>query len=194
MLTPQVRWTAYSHVPRPCFSPPTWPGYEVTWENTTPGDRAFLHAYWAVSRLVPRPNNQGSAASALTTKLWLWGNLVSCSDPSPEKGLVFWATFLVTWGGVEWHKECNYCIPRARASHCRHTRSRARWHPAIWFELSDQGAVTRKVVQNTRPSFSHVQGGAGHETRANYQHFTCSLVPMSPVFITIASEGLGTSL
>ena len=35
-------------------------------------------------------------------------------DPSPEKqkeGLVFRATFLVTWGRVKWHKECNYCIP-----------------------------------------------------------------------------------
>jgi len=34
--------------------------------------------------------------------------LVSCPDP-PEKrkeGLVFSTTFLVTWGGVEWHKEC----------------------------------------------------------------------------------------
>ena len=93
--------------------------------------------------------------------------LVSSPDPSPEKwkeGLVFWATFLVTWGGVKRHKECNYCIPRARALHCRHTRSRARWRSAIWFELSDRGAVTRKVVQNTRPSFSHVRGGAGHET------------------------------
>ena len=37
---------------------------------------------------------------------------------------------------------------------------------AIWLELSDRGAVTRKVVQNIRPSFSHVQGGAGHETKA----------------------------
>ena len=38
----------------------------------------------------------------------------------------------------------------------------------IWFKLSDRGAtpphMTRKVVQNTRPSFSHVRGGAGHET------------------------------
>ena len=37
---------------------------------------------------------------------------------------------------------------------------------AIWFELSDWGAtppyVTRKVVQNTRPSFPHVWGGSGH--------------------------------
>ena len=34
--------------------------------------------------------------------------------PLPEKwkeGLVFWTTFLVTWGGVERRKECNYCIP-----------------------------------------------------------------------------------
>ena len=39
--------------------------------------------------------------------------LVLCPDPSPKRkeGLVFWPTFLVTWGGVEWHKECNYCIP-----------------------------------------------------------------------------------
>ena len=40
-------------------------------------------------------------------------------------------------------------------------------HSRIWFELSDLGAnpphVTRKVIQN-RPSFSHVWGGAGHET------------------------------
>ena len=47
-------------------------------------------------------------------------------------------------------------------------------HSRIWFELSDQGAtlphVTRKIVQNTRPSFSHVQGGAGHEI---------SLVPLA---------------
>ena len=39
----------------------------------------------------------------------------------------------------------------------------------IWFELSDRGAtpphVTRKVFQNTRTSFSHVRGGAGHETK-----------------------------
>ena len=39
----------------------------------------------------------------------------------------------------------------------------------IWIELSDREAtpphVTRKVVQNTRPSVSHVRGGAGHETR-----------------------------
>ena len=42
----------------------------------------------------------------------------------------------------------------------------------IWFELSDRGAtlhnVTRKVVQNTRPSFSHVRRGAGHETITLY--------------------------
>ena len=86
-------------------------------------------------------------------------------DP-PEKwkeGLAFWTTFLVTWGGVEWHKECNYCIPHA----LHDTRSRAGlprsshiiMHSAIWFELSDWGAVTRKVAQNTRPSLSHVQGG-----------------------------------
>ena len=25
--------------------------------------------------------------------------------------------------------------------------------------------MTRKVVQNTRPNFSHLRGGAGHETR-----------------------------
>ena len=29
--------------------------------------------------------------------------------------------------------------------------------------------MTRKVVQNTRPSFSHVRGGAGHETRPRYE-------------------------
>ena len=42
-------------------------------------------------------------------------DLVSCPDP-PEKwkvSLVFWTTFLVTWGGVKWRKECNYCISHA---------------------------------------------------------------------------------
>ena len=35
----------------------------------------------------------------------------------------------------------------------------------VWFELSDWGAtLPRKVIRNTRPSFSHMRGGAGHET------------------------------
>ena len=34
-------------------------------------------------------------------------------------------------------------------------------HSPISFELSDRGAVTRKVAQNTRPSFSHVRWGGG---------------------------------
>ena len=38
-------------------------------------------------------------------------------------------------------------------------------HSRIWFKLSDQGAnpshVTRKVAQNTRPSFSHMWKGLG---------------------------------
>ena len=41
--------------------------------------------------------------------------IASCPHPPEkwEKGLVFWMTFLVTWGGVKWHKECNYCITHA---------------------------------------------------------------------------------
>ena len=44
-------------------------------------------------------------------------------------------------------------------------------HSRIWFELSDQGTtpphVTRKVAQNTRPSFSHVQEGLGMRPMGN---------------------------
>ena len=44
----------------------------------------------------------------------LWLMIVSGPDPPrtcEKEGLVFWTTFLVTWGGVKWGKECNYCIP-----------------------------------------------------------------------------------
>ena len=43
--------------------------------------------------------------------------------------------------------------------------------------------MTRKVVQNTRPLFSHVRGGAGHETR----HGTAVAVQVTdaPVLITV---------
>ena len=44
-------------------------------------------------------------------------------------------------------------------------------------ELSDRGAVTRKVVQNTRPSFSHVRRGAGHKTMT--LHGKCLTMPVS---------------
>ena len=44
--------------------------------------------------------------------------------------------------------------------------------------------VTRKVVQNTRPSFSHVRGGSGHETNSGCLapvgvliHSSCTLAP-----------------
>ena len=42
-------------------------------------------------------------------------HLVLCPDPLEKRkeGLVFWMTFLVTWGMVERRKECNYCIPHA---------------------------------------------------------------------------------
>ena len=53
----------------------------------------------------------------------------------------------------------------ARLPTSSHTITRS----AIWFELSARGAtlphVTRKVVQNTRPSFSHMRGGSGHENK-----------------------------
>ena len=57
----------------------------------------------------------------------------------------------------------------------------------VLHELSDRGAVTKKVVQNTRPSFSHMWGGAGHETRSNpaFLPFDCSFVQ---------GEGLGMRL
>ena len=42
------------------------------------------------------------------------------------------------------------------------------------------GAVTREIVQNTRPSFSHMQGGAGHETKlSSGPNMTCCIVPCS---------------
>ena len=39
-------------------------------------------------------------------------SIVSFPDPpwKVEEGLVFWATFLVTWGGAIHHKECHNCI------------------------------------------------------------------------------------
>ena len=47
----------------------------------------------------------------------------------------------------------------------------------IWFKLSNRGAtpphVTRKLAQNTRPSFSHVQGGSGQETRTKHVLHSC---------------------
>ena len=43
-------------------------------------------------------------------------------------------------------------------------------HSRMRFELSDRGAtmphVTKKVAQNTRPSFLHVQGKVGPKTNA----------------------------
>ena len=53
--------------------------------------------------------------------------------------------------------------------HCRHTRSRARFyiiaynyaHSAIWFELSDRGAVTRKVAQTPDPLSRTCREGLG---------------------------------
>ena len=42
------------------------------------------------------------------------------------------------------------------------------------------GAVTREIVQNTRPSFSHMRGGAGHETKlSSGPNMTCCIVPCS---------------
>ena len=58
------------------------------------------------------------------------------------------------------------CGPGYEAN-CMHTRSHARLpthhhmyitHFAIWFELSDRRAVTRKVAQDIRPSLSYVRG------------------------------------
>ena len=102
------------------------------------------------------------------------GKLVSSPDP-PKKwkeGLVFWKTLLVTWGGVEWHKECNYCILHVLHAYqisCSIAKSlHIITHSAIWFEVSDWGAVTRKVAQNTRSSLLHMRGGSGHETTEKY--------------------------
>ena len=52
------------------------------------------------------------AGVQVLTISWLF--LVLYPDPTPKKrkeGLVFQTTFLITWGGVEQRKECNYCIP-----------------------------------------------------------------------------------
>ena len=77
---------------------------------------------------------------------------------------------------------------RSLPSVCK-ARSRARLptsshiitHSAIWFELSAWGAtlphLTGKVAQNTRPSFLHVQGGSGHETRQWWVQ-NASLIPI----------------
>ena len=66
-------------------------------------------------------------------------------------------------------KECDYCIfsPCTAYIHVLDLVLDCRRHIAynyVFCELSHPGAVTRKVVQNTRPSFSHVRGGSGHET------------------------------
>ena len=53
-------------------------------------------------------------------------------------------------------------------------------HSRIWFKLLDWGAtpphVTRKVAQNTRPSFSHVWEGLGTRLQSLYPYIP-SLVP-----------------
>ena len=56
---------------------------------------------------------------------WQW--LVSCPAPPRKRkeGLVLWMTFLVTWGGVKWRKECNYS-----PMHCV---QRVRWYQAVPF-------------------------------------------------------------
>ena len=90
--------------------------------------------------------------------------LVSYPDPSPEKrkeGLVFRATFLVTWGGGYGVKNIIIAFPCILDLVLDFYVFAYNYAFCNRFELSDRGAVlTGKVAQSTRPSFSHVRGGA----------------------------------
>ena len=107
-----------SSSPLPCFFPPPfrWPTcYYQRWL------KCEHFSFTKLTHLQPQAcTHQLSSRILLVT--WslnlLCTTLVSCPDPPKKRkeDLVFWTTFLVTWGGVEQH---NYCIPHALRAACK---------------------------------------------------------------------------
>ena len=66
-----------------------------------------------------------------------------------------WRCWTLAEQSYKWHSLVSFL----------HAACNAWWNAIItFFSHSTPPNLTRKVIQNTRPSFSHVQGGSGHET------------------------------
>ena len=89
--------------------------------------------------------------------------VVLCPDP-PKSGKRVWCyewLFLSHGAGSNGVKNVIIAFPMYCMISCSITTSlHIIAHSAIWFKLSDRGAMTWKVAQNTRPSLSHMRRGS----------------------------------